>query len=140
LTYANVMATIAVFVVLGGGAYAALNLSRDSVRSRHIVDGQIRDADLAAGIPSGLVVVNNAGGNSSENKSVDVECPDGKEAIGGGASAPTGGATGFVALTASHPASNPPFNFEGWHATAIEVNGGSAQTWGIQVFAICARP
>ena len=35
LTYANVMATIAMFLALGGGAYAALKLPKNSVgRSR----------------------------------------------------------------------------------------------------------
>jgi hypothetical protein len=47
LTYANVMATIAVFLVLGGGAYAAFHLPKNSVRSRNIVNGQVRKPDLA---------------------------------------------------------------------------------------------
>ena len=46
LTYANVMATIAVFIALGGGAYAAFSLPRDSVKSKHIVDGQVKSADV----------------------------------------------------------------------------------------------
>jgi hypothetical protein len=36
LTYANVMATIAVFLALGGGAYAALSLPKNSVGSKQI--------------------------------------------------------------------------------------------------------
>ena len=36
LTYADVMATIAVFLALGGGAYAALRLPRNSVGARQI--------------------------------------------------------------------------------------------------------
>jgi hypothetical protein len=48
LTYANVMATLAVFLVLGGGAYAAFHLPNNSVRSKHIVNGQVKKADLAA--------------------------------------------------------------------------------------------
>jgi hypothetical protein len=47
LTYANVMATIAVFMALGGGAYAAFSLPKDSVRSKNIVDGQVKPVDLA---------------------------------------------------------------------------------------------
>jgi hypothetical protein len=50
LTYANVMATIAVFIALGGGAYAAFHLPKDSVKSKHIVDGQVKPHDL--GIPA----------------------------------------------------------------------------------------
>jgi hypothetical protein len=47
LTYANVMATLAVFLVLGGGAYAAFHLPKNSVRSRNIVNGQVKNKDLA---------------------------------------------------------------------------------------------
>jgi hypothetical protein len=49
LTYANVMATIAVFVVLGGGAYAAFHLPKNSVRSKNIAKGQVKKSDLAGG-------------------------------------------------------------------------------------------
>ena len=44
LTYANVMATIAVFLALGGGI--AWALGRNSVRSKHIVNGQVKSADV----------------------------------------------------------------------------------------------
>jgi hypothetical protein len=47
LTYANVMATLAVFLVLGGGAYAAFHLPRNSVRSRNIVNGQVKPPDTS---------------------------------------------------------------------------------------------
>ena len=47
LSYANVMATLAVFLVLGGAAYAAFHLPRNSVRSRNIKNGQVKKQDLA---------------------------------------------------------------------------------------------
>jgi hypothetical protein len=47
LSYANVVATIALFAALGGGAYAATELSRNSVRSKHIKNGQVKRPDLA---------------------------------------------------------------------------------------------
>ena len=47
LTYANVMATVAVFIALGGSSYAAVQLSKNSVRSKHIKNGQVKRADLA---------------------------------------------------------------------------------------------
>ena len=47
-TYANVMATLAVFVALGGGAYAATTLPKNSVKSKQIVNGQVKSADIAA--------------------------------------------------------------------------------------------
>ncbi len=47
LTYANVMATIAVFGVLGGGAYAVSNKApKDSVNSKAIVDGSVKGKDV----------------------------------------------------------------------------------------------
>ena len=36
LTYANVMATVAVFLALGGGAYAALELPKNSVGTKQL--------------------------------------------------------------------------------------------------------
>lgn len=47
LNYANVMATVAVFMVLGGGAYAALKLPKDSVTSKQIKKGSVKNSDLA---------------------------------------------------------------------------------------------
>jgi len=46
LTYSNVMATLAVFLVLGGGAYAAFHLPKNSVRSFNIVNGQVKGVDV----------------------------------------------------------------------------------------------
>jgi hypothetical protein len=47
LSYANVMATLAVFMVLGGGAYAASHLKKNSVNSSAIKNGQVKTKDLA---------------------------------------------------------------------------------------------
>ena len=46
LTYANVMATVAVFVALGGGAYA---LGRGDVKSRNIANGAVTRPKLHTG-------------------------------------------------------------------------------------------
>ncbi len=43
LTYANIVATVALFVALGAGAYA---LSKNSVKSKHIRDNTIPSADV----------------------------------------------------------------------------------------------
>jgi hypothetical protein len=63
LTYANVMATIGVFLALGGASYAAIKLPANSVGSRQIKDGavgsadiknhSIRSGDFKGGLPSG---------------------------------------------------------------------------------------
>jgi hypothetical protein len=59
LSYANVMATLALFVALGGSSYAAVKLSKGSVRSSHIArnavtsskvkDGSLKPADFVRG-------------------------------------------------------------------------------------------
>ena len=46
LSYANVVASLALFVALGGTAAAAVTLDRDSVGSREIREGAVRSAEL----------------------------------------------------------------------------------------------
>jgi BclA C-terminal domain len=64
LTYANVMATIAVFIALGGASYAALKLPKNSVGTKQlkknsvnsvkVKDHSLRAADFKAGqLPAG---------------------------------------------------------------------------------------
>ena len=40
------MATVAVFIALGGGAYAVTRLDANSVKSKHIVNSQVKSADV----------------------------------------------------------------------------------------------
>jgi hypothetical protein len=64
LSYANVMATVAVFIALGGVSYAATQLPKNSVGAKQlkkdavtgakVKDGSLKKADFAAGqLPSG---------------------------------------------------------------------------------------
>jgi Collagen triple helix repeat (20 copies) len=53
LSYANVMATAAVFIALGGSSYAAVTLTKDSVKSRHVKNGAIKRADLGGNAVTG---------------------------------------------------------------------------------------
>ena len=46
LSYANVMATIAVFVSLGGGAYAATTLKSNQVKARHIAKNAVGPSEI----------------------------------------------------------------------------------------------
>lgn len=49
LTYANVVATLALVLALAGGvAFAATQLEKNSVKSKHIKDGQVRAPDVGA--------------------------------------------------------------------------------------------
>lgn len=58
LTYANVMATIAVFLSLAGTSYAAVVLASNSVRSTHIRNGNVLGADLATNAVTSIKVKN----------------------------------------------------------------------------------
>lgn len=50
LTYANVTATLALFVALGGTSYAVTKLPRNSVGSNQVRDGSLLRKDLATGV------------------------------------------------------------------------------------------
>jgi hypothetical protein len=47
LTYANVVATLALFVALGGSSYAAVELGKNSVKSENIGKEQVKASDIA---------------------------------------------------------------------------------------------
>ena len=47
LSYANVVSTLCLFVLLGGGAYAAIKLPKNSVTSKQVKNGSIKGIDLA---------------------------------------------------------------------------------------------
>lgn len=49
LSYANVMATIAVFIALGGTSYALAKLPRDSVGSRQLKANSVGSSELRSG-------------------------------------------------------------------------------------------
>src|SRR5215218_9253006 len=46
LTYANVMATVAVFIALGGTSYAVTQLPRNSVGAKQIRSGAVAKSEL----------------------------------------------------------------------------------------------
>jgi len=79
LTYANVMATIAVFVALGGTAVAAkLVLPKNSVTSKSVKDGSLKGKDLAKGTITGANVAKNTLNADNINQaSLVLPCPSG---------------------------------------------------------------
>jgi hypothetical protein len=97
LTYANVMSTIAVFVVMGGSAYALAKhsvgtkqLKNKAVTTKKIKNGAVTGAKIAAGaVPAtGFnVTVTSAAGPTITPGNVGgatATCPAGKKAIAGG--------------------------------------------------------
>ena len=57
---AMIVALIALFVALGGAAYAGVTLSNNSVRSTTIVNGQVKTVDLANSAVTNAKLKNNA--------------------------------------------------------------------------------
>jgi hypothetical protein len=49
LTYANVIATLALFIALGGSSYAALTLPKNSVGTKQLRSGAVRSSDVKNG-------------------------------------------------------------------------------------------
>ena len=56
LTYANVMATIAVFIALGGASYAALKLPKNSVGAKQIKKEAVTAAKVKKGTLTGTQI------------------------------------------------------------------------------------
>jgi len=50
LTYANVMATLAVFIALGGVSWAAMNIPADSVGNKQLKDDSVRGPEIKNGV------------------------------------------------------------------------------------------
>jgi len=83
LTYANVVATLALFVALGGTGYAALKLPRNSVGNKQIRAGSVTNTKLGAGsvsrtklrrnaVTSGAVAANALTGNDVSEKTLGI--------------------------------------------------------------------
>jgi hypothetical protein len=88
-TYANVVATIALFLALGGAAYAAFHLPKNSVKSKNIVNGQVKSKDLA---PNAVKVIKQVSYRQTEGSptkqlfsiaglTVTASCPSGQEVV-----------------------------------------------------------
>jgi hypothetical protein len=79
LSYANVMATIALFIALGGSAFAASKVvKKNSVTSKSVKDGSLKGKDLAKGTITGdLVAKNTLTGDNINQGSLALPCPSG---------------------------------------------------------------
>lgn len=120
LTYANVMSTIAVFLAMGGSAYAAGKAtSRVKFVSKKVTL-------TAASYDAAGALIGVGGGQ------VRVLCPSGYEAVGGG----------FVGLSADRGAITPtsstswPGNTREWYLWA---DNYSQQVQPVDVTAVCAK-
>jgi hypothetical protein len=113
LTYANVMSTIAVFGVLAGGtAWAACKIGSEDIKnnavlSKHIKDGQVKRADLAANALPGLnLTVRSADGDGNGSAEAITECNAGELAVGGGVNVQKATANERISSLVSRPSPN----------------------------------
>jgi hypothetical protein len=79
LTYANVMSSLAVFLVLAGGT--ALALSKNSVRSKHIKNGQVRSVDIQNSGVKGVDVLDNSLTGADIDESSLGQAPSAQNAV-----------------------------------------------------------
>ncbi len=70
LSYANVMVTALMFIVLGGGAYAALRLPANSVKSKHIAPNAARGIDINEASLDTSVLQSRVGGTCQEGQAI----------------------------------------------------------------------
>ena len=132
LTYANVAATLALVIAIGGGSAMALG-GKNSIRSSDIKNGQVTARDLTqihSVTVSGTLSDPSADG-SWTTLSLDATCRKGEKVIGGGT---TNTSTSAPAATIeSRPIGN------GWHAT---LGTDSGQSTPVAATALClsAKP
>lgn len=211
LSVANVLSCIALFVALGGSAFAAVKLNAGQVKAVNIAKqavtnakiktqavtsgkikngtvnaldlgaGQVTEEKLATGAVTGKKIAKKAvsprtlateavtaekladgsvvasklaptfygqlfrnvayesassASNSEPNKTAAVNCPTGKEAIGGGVRLE--GELAEVSVTGSYPIATGSAR-TGWEAIAHETGTGQTGNWSVVAFVVCAE-
>ena len=127
LSYANVMATVAVFIALGGTSVAAVALKRNSVKGKHIASNAITSPkvkdrsllarDFALGqLPAGAKGATGAAGAAGPAGASGAAGPQGPQGPAGddgatGAVGPTFARSAFVPGTACNPPDIAPGTF-----------------------------
>ena len=155
LTYANIVSTLALFIVLGGSAYAITvhgndivnrSIPRHKVRINALTGREIHEP--AVKVLQGLERVQaETASDSASTKDRFVACPSGKFAVGGGAAIYSTDASGEpqlntdqdLALSASQPTGSGLLpNFNMWYARATETDAVSGN-WKLFVYVLCAN-
>ena len=147
LTYANVMATLALFIALGGSGYAATQLSRNSVGTlqlkRNAVTGvKVRDKSLTGAdinestlttkaAPTTLKTATGTAPASSAANTATATCDSGQQVVAGGVKLDP---PNIGVVNDSFPDSNNT----AWTARIGNAsNGNSARPLNFTVYAIC---
>jgi hypothetical protein len=170
LTYANVIATLALFLALGGSSYAALKLPKNSVKAKQIATGavtstEVKNGSLKAGDfgsasraklkgPKGdkgdagaTNVVMRQGATvavaGTNFASATADCQSGERATGGGVYNESN--VSVLAVTSSYPTPNPtspPATGNGKVPTGwrVWVRNNGATPYEVNAYVICAAP
>jgi hypothetical protein len=127
---------------IGRAAITDFQLAPDAVGAGKILDGSITATEISEVLLKQIVKKVSYGTKASESstgvapKSVFVECPFGKQAIGGGAQV-VGNTTG-VAITKSVPGVGVGGPVTSWSATAAPI-AAEPNPWAVEAFVICAE-
>jgi hypothetical protein len=138
LTYANVMATVAVFIALGGTGYAAIHLPRNSVGRSQLRRHAVSNSKLAVGAVTASRVRSNALGGAQINESKLGTVPS---ALAAGAAQSAGSAANADRLngvTAAQLRVACPGGTIAYAGSCFEVAQRAATDWGSADVA-CAR-
>jgi len=162
LTYANVTATLALFVALGGTSYAALTITGRNVKNNSLTgkdvrglttsdvkNGALRIRDFAAGELPQLTTTVRRGGSSTiyecfsdcGGRVVQIparaDCLPGEQVTGGGVS-PTTGDDAVVIESRPDPPGSSPTGWMGNVRYTIREEAASPQP--PDVWVVCASP
>jgi hypothetical protein len=164
LTYANVIATLALFIALGGASYAAIKLPKNSVGAKQLKKGAVTPAKLSkaakgtlvgqVGLPGpvgprgpvGPEGPRGANGASNvvvrigpEENGSEAFCKPGEVAVGGGAIATEANTLLYASLPidAAGELSEEGAAAVGWFAGAAPSAGGEGES---QAYVLCASP
>ncbi len=154
LTFANVVALLALFAALGGSAYA-IHLGKNAVKTRNIKNGAVTEAKLAPGAvsasklapgavksPSVVVPLDSKPLNDGSNALPTAVCQPGEVAVGGGGyTAATGTDIQFVGLRplqADTSSANTGDTPGAYYAEFTNAGGGAGNTTALAM-ALCVK-
>jgi hypothetical protein len=158
LTFANVIACLALFIALGGTGYAAFKLPRRSVGTRQLKAGAVTTSKVKRGAINlakikasaknrlGTDVVARVGPevtvSATSFAKAEAQCEPGEQATGGGMYNESN--VFYVHMTASYPLpqdTSPPAELDGDPATGWRVwasDDNPTNNYTIQAYVLCA--
>jgi hypothetical protein len=128
LTYANVMVTVLAFVVLGGSAYAATQLPKDSVGTAQIKKGAVTPGKLSATAKATLIGPQGLAGQpgaAGATGAAGPAGPEGAKAADGGEGPRGADGVGAITVEATATASGTKVSFGGFEVQGFCTPQGS---------------